>query len=264
MRSLNFYILPFILLFTTFSVAQETKIEWPNGARAAICLTYDDAIDTHLDVAIPDLNRHGFKGTFYLQGDNISVNRLEEWRLAAMKGHELGNHTAFHPCSEELDFITPEYAAENYTVDRILRELEVMNTLLYAIDGKEERTYAYTCGQTEFGGVSIIDSLRQSGLFVAARGSGRGMVSDFRKVDLFDFPSGGKTGGTGQEHIQMAESAHDDGGIFVFTFHGVGGDYLTISREDHEKLLTYLDKNRDTYWVAPFKEVMKYVKGEIR
>jgi len=104
-----------------------------------------------------------------------------------------------------------------------------------------------------------MDTLRQSGLFLAARGSGRGMVEDSRNVDLFDFPSGGKVEATGKEHIEMAESARDAGGIFVFTFHGVGGDYLQVSREAHEELLSYLDQNRDVYWVVPFREVMKYL-----
>jgi hypothetical protein len=28
---------------------------WPNGAKAAVVLTYDDGMDTHLDSAAPDL-----------------------------------------------------------------------------------------------------------------------------------------------------------------------------------------------------------------
>ena len=66
-----------------------------------------------------------------------------------------------------MDFVTGELTAENDTLDRFMRELHVMNVFLYAIDGKEQRIYAYTCGQIEFGGVSIIDTLGQSGLFLA-------------------------------------------------------------------------------------------------
>jgi peptidoglycan/xylan/chitin deacetylase (PgdA/CDA1 family) len=242
--------------------AQSGEIVWPGGARAAICLTYDDAMETHLDIAIPDLNQHHLNGTFYMQGDNIRIERIWEWRQAGIRGHELANHTAFHPCSEDLDFITPEYAAENYTVDRFLRELEVMNTLLFAIDGKRERTYAYTCGQTEFGGVSVIDTLKASGLFLAARGSGGGMVDDFRSINLFEVSSGGYEGMSGEEMIDFAKTAEASGGLAVFTFHGVGGQYISVSREAHNELLRYLYEHRDTYWVAPFREVMKHVIQE--
>jgi peptidoglycan/xylan/chitin deacetylase (PgdA/CDA1 family) len=33
---------------------------WPEGKKAAVCLTYDDGLDCHLDVAAPALERHGF------------------------------------------------------------------------------------------------------------------------------------------------------------------------------------------------------------
>jgi len=68
-----------VLFLSGQAIAQEDPFKWPDGAKAAICLTYDDAIDSHLDVAIPDLNKYGFRGTFYMEGDNIRIERLEEW-----------------------------------------------------------------------------------------------------------------------------------------------------------------------------------------
>ncbi len=251
-----------ILILSFQILAQSGEITWPGGAKAAVCLTYDDAMETHLDIAIPDLNARNLNGTFYLQGDNIRIDRIWEWRQASLRGHELGNHTAFHPCSQDLDFITPEYAAENYTVDRFLRELEVMNILLFAIDGKRERTYAYTCGQTEFGGVSVIDTLKTTGLFLAARGTSGGVIDDFRSINLFEVSSGGHEGMSGEEMIDYAKKAEASSGLAVFTFHGVGGQYISVSREAHNELLDFLNANRDTYWVAAFRDVMKHVIQE--
>jgi hypothetical protein len=161
-----------------------------------------------------------------------------------------------------MDFITEEYAAENYSVDRLMRELDVMNVFLYSIDGKSDRTYAYTCGQTEFGGVSIIDTLRTSGFFLAARGSGGGVITDFRTMDMFNVSSGGYEGMSGKEMIDFAKNAESTGGLAIFTFHGVGGQYLSVSREAHEELLVYLNENRESYWVATFRQIMKHVIGE--
>jgi len=45
------------------------------------------------------------------------------------------------------------------------------------------------------------------------------------------------------------------GGLGVFMFHGVGGDYLTNSAEAHQGLLNYL-KAHPEIWVAPFQTVM--------
>jgi peptidoglycan/xylan/chitin deacetylase (PgdA/CDA1 family) len=251
-----------LFILPIHAYAQPPQIRWPGGAKAAVCLTYDDAMATHLDIAIPELNRYGLKGTFYLQGDNLRIERLDEWKLASMRGHELGNHTAFHPCSGKLDFISQEFAAENYTIERLMRELEVMNILLYSIDGKTDRTYAYTCGQTEFGGVDIIDTLRSSGLFLAARGSGGGVIDDFTSMDLFHVSSGGYEGMSGKEMIDYVKKAEQKGGLAVFTLHGVGGQYLNVSREAHRELLQYLDAHRERYWVATFRQIINHVIRE--
>ncbi len=39
---------------------------WPNGAAAAVSLTFDDNCASHLDTAVPMLDEFGLRGTFYL------------------------------------------------------------------------------------------------------------------------------------------------------------------------------------------------------
>lgn len=66
---------------------------WAAGAPAAVSLAYDDVLDSRRDIAIPDLDRAGLNGSFYLQMSNPAVqNRMADWRGAAAHGHELGNH----------------------------------------------------------------------------------------------------------------------------------------------------------------------------
>jgi len=241
---------------------QEDQIRWPNGAKAAVCLTYDDGIATHLDIAIPDLDKEDLKGTFYLQGTNIFPDRVERWRQAAANGHELGNHTIFHPCSKNLDFVWEEFSTEKYTVRRMIRELEVMNHFLFSIDGLQHRSYAYTCGETEVGGTSFVDSLHNSGLFNGARGGMPVVVKNMRELNLFEVPSLPVLDSNSGELIPFVEEAGKAGGLAVFMFHGVGGDYLEVSREGHYSLLQFLNENREQFWTAPFREVMQHILNE--
>jgi sialate O-acetylesterase len=83
--------------------------QW-NNKTCAVVLTYDDALNVHLDNAAPLLDSLGLKATFYLSGYSGTLNkRTDEWRKLASNGHELGNHTLFHPCSGSLpgrNFVT--------------------------------------------------------------------------------------------------------------------------------------------------------------
>src|SRR5260221_8876661 len=88
------------------AVAQP-QFGWPGAARAAISLTYDDGLNTQLDNAVPELDRHSFKATFFLTETNIREGRrLAEWVALAAAGHEVANHTVTHPCA--LQHVRPE------------------------------------------------------------------------------------------------------------------------------------------------------------
>jgi sialate O-acetylesterase len=111
-----------------------------------VSLTFDDALDCHLDVAMPLLEQHGYRGTFFVPvGAESFTRRLDDWRAAAGRGHELGNHTLFHPAVRGKSYITEGNAIENYTLDRMRLELEAANRILAGVDGRTSRTFAYPC-----------------------------------------------------------------------------------------------------------------------
>src|ERR1700750_2375559 len=91
-----------LLLLSYFAAHAQEKITWPDHKKAVIILTYDDALHSQLNVAIPQLDSAGLKGTFFLTGD-INAQTIPQWRKANKKGHELANHTVFHPCSSRDD-----------------------------------------------------------------------------------------------------------------------------------------------------------------
>ena len=108
-----------ILLITVMATGYAQNIKPWNGKKFAVALTYDDGLNVHLDNAIPALNKYGLKGTFYIPGKSTLATRMDEWREAAKKGHELGNHTIFHPCngsSKGREWVSKEQDLDNYTL----------------------------------------------------------------------------------------------------------------------------------------------------
>jgi sialate O-acetylesterase len=267
----------FGLLVTALVSAESDELRWPGRAKGAVCLTYDDGLDSHLDFAAPDLEAHNLRGTFYVTGNSDSVrNRLDEWRDLARRGHEIGNHSLFHPClggtSEEgREWVRPEQDLRDYTVRQMIEELRTANTLLTALDGRRERSYAYTCADELAGGSSYVEELRP--LFPFAR-SGRDpfftpepngrdkVVTDLRSLDLHRVHSWMVVEESAEEMIAFVEEAAENGGLAVLMFHGVGGEYLTVSRREHQRLLAHLAENRHRLWTNTFFKVLKHVEEE--
>lgn len=222
-------------------------------------LTYDDALASQLNIAIPQLDSLGLKGTFFLIG-NIGQATIPRWRQVALKGHELANHTLYHPCLLTSVKGNPANNSANYTVYTMIREIAEMNNLLFAVDGKTSpRTYAYPCTEVTVGGIKYVDSLRQSGLVKYARigGGPDAVITDFKKLDPLLVPAWGiPTGVTGDELIAFVKKVQHSGGAGVLMFHGVGGDYLTTPAAAHKQLLLYLKQHEKEIEVTTFRAGM--------
>ena len=246
---------------------------WPANQRCAVSLTYDDALPVHYETVGPSLVQAGLRGTFNLTITGDPLEHPEAWRELARAGHELANHTLFHPCRRtppaNYGWLEEHYDLCDYTPQRFEQELRVANLVLYLLDGKHERTYGNTCCNTTIGRgdqeTSMDGILRK--LFVAARGPINQHIADPRaginllRVGHF---SGDAEGGSLTTIQQEIDEAAEMGGWIVFMIHGVGkGTHdLYMETETHEKLIDWLREKRQEVWTAPFIEVAKYVRDK--
>ena len=258
-----------ILLFAVFSVpgafAQQGRVfAWPEGKKAAVSLAYDDALDSHLDHAIPALDRHGLKGSFYLQLSRDPVrDRLPEWRAAAANGHELGNHTLFHQCSGALpgrEWVEPQRDLDKTPIAQMKEQVLLANVMLNAIDGRTERTMTVPCGDVVAQDGNYVEPLQPA--FVAIKLGNGAVTPDMLTLDPYAVTVEAPVDVTGAQLIAWVEEAAAKGSMANFTFHGIGGDYLSVSNEAHEELLHYLASHQDVYWVGTFLDIMKHVKQQ--
>jgi peptidoglycan/xylan/chitin deacetylase (PgdA/CDA1 family) len=237
--------------------AQSQPMQWPDHKKATIVLTYDDALLSQLDTAVPQLKKAGFKATFFLTSD-IDFVTMPRWRELAREGFELGNHTLYHPCSPSPD--NPVSSA-GYTKTQMIDEIDLMNRFLWALDGKTVRTFAYPCAETLAGGKDYVDSLRRTGTILYARigGDVTSIITDFVHLDSLRVPALGL-----EDHTDAAtiigyiKKVEETGGMGVIMFHGVGGDYITTATDVHQQVLDYLKENKKDIWVATFEEAMEW------
>lgn len=237
---------------------------WPNGAKAAVCLTYDDGLPSHIHTVGPMLKRYKFKATFYptLAAPSIQED-MAKWRRLAKQGHELGNHSLYHPCRKsqaDMDWVPDWYDMDKYSLAQMLGEISLANHFLQALDGKTSRTFAYPCGHHEVDGQDFKASL--SAYATAARDASelQSEIPTIQRLDLYDIPSWAPNGHQGQDLINYIDQIIAKQSLSTFTFHGIGAEHMTVSIEAHEALLKYLDQHRKEIWVTTVKEATDYLR----
>lgn len=237
---------------------------WPDGVQGAVSLTFDDALVTQLDNAIPVLEDNGFRGTFYVNpGRRPTWKRdLPRWQQASQAGHEIGNHTADHPCSCNFGFRKDGYCLENLTLDDLARTIDDATAFLDDAfpEQNARRSFAYPCYQSYVGsGVN-----RQSYVplvarrFPVARGWGE-RANDPRVIDLAYTWSFAVQGHTARQMVDYIESALETGWWAIVCMHGVGGQHISITDGDFRGMVDHLACNRDRIWTGTMLEVADYV-----
>ena len=236
---------------------------WSEGCEGAVSLTFDDAAPSHRQIAIPLLNQYQLNGTFYVNvGGSGWLNHIPFWRAAAEQGHEIGNHSIHHPCSQNFDFVSPEYAVENYSVGQYEAEVvEASRRIGEAIPDQKALSYCYPCYHSWVGSgatrQSIVPVIARH--FPAGRGGGE-RPNHPEKCELEYLWAWAVENVTGQAMIAYVEAAVQQGRWAVLCFHGVGGDHLRVEADEFEILLQHLAANRKRIWTETLVNVALRVR----
>ncbi|PKG98170.1 polysaccharide deacetylase family protein [Paraglaciecola sp. MB-3u-78] len=230
--------------------------QWPEGHKIAISLSYDDALNSQLDNALPALNQRGLKASFYIVPlSDAFKNRIEEWRQLAKQGHELGNHSLFHACLSAKpgrEWVQASNALDDKTVQAMVNEITVANTVLTSLDGYSEHTFTPPC----------FDQMVKDGNYVEA------VKEQFVGVKSLEDPNStaliGPSDMSSAQIINFIEKQPPNIRLINVLFHGVGGDHLVTTTEEHAKFLDYLVANQDKYWVDTYRNIMLAEKSNLK
>ena len=230
------------------TVQRPEKNGCPPADKAIVSLTYDDNLASQLAYAVPQLNDHGMHGTFFL---NDISGAEETWKKVQAAGHELGSHTTLHPCTAKFDWVKKGNASEDYTLARMATELDAQIEMLKGLGAAPPFSFAYPCGTTWVGTeqTSYLPLIEKR--FVAARGVAGDIVTHLdtaMNVPAY-FLEGPLEAFVGSANVAIQEK-----GWVVFGFHGVGGDYLAVSSEDHNAFLDWLVAHQNEVAVLPFRD----------
>jgi peptidoglycan/xylan/chitin deacetylase (PgdA/CDA1 family) len=210
------------------------------------------------------LRKYGLHGTFFVTtGAEAWQKRLDEWNRLASDGNEIAGHTVHHPCL--LEQITPH--SQTYSPEMMEAEIrDNAETIQREIGSRHGLTFAYPCGNMSFGPPA--DQAPNEALylrfvsehFFAARGYGSVASMAPDELSILSVPDLGFTVGRDfRGLLQMADAGLRDHKWSVFTFHGVGGQWLSVSTEAFNELAGYLARHTEI-WTATFGDVIRYIQ----
>lgn len=241
------------------ALAAAAPFTWPGGAKAAVSLGYDDALDSQLDHVIPQLNKRGLRASFYIPINGPTLpKRQNEWKDAAAAGHELGNHSLFHGCSAKKpgrDWVQPQRDLERQMATQVQEQVIAANTWLQALDGKTRRTFTPPCFDMQAGGQDFVKALQPH--FVAYRAAAPALTTDTAQLDPYAMPAYFVEGWSGEQLIALVEKAAEQGALVSLLFHGVGAEHLSVTKQAHDQLLDHLAKNKHRFWTDSMVNIME-------
>lgn len=233
---------------------------WPNGARMALSLSFDDGRRSQVDVGLPVWARHEAAVTLYVVPSAVEQH-LEGWRRAAAAGHEIGNHSLTHSCSGNFPFARAK-ALEDHSIERMRAELVEANQRIAALLGVTPRTFAYPCGQTFVGRGRATRSYVPlvAELFLAGRGWLDEAANDPAFVDLAQTLGVEMDGKDFADIRPLLDEARGRGAWLVLAGHEVGdGGRQTTRVAMLDALLAYVRDPSQQIWLATVGEAAAHV-----
>lgn len=255
------FVLNLLLAGLSPANGQTKSFQWPEGIKAAVSLSFDDGRLSQVDVGTPLLDQYGVKATFVVVPSAVE-KRLDKWKMAAANGHEIGNHTLYHPCSGNFSW-AKEKALENYTLKKMREELMESNRQLEHLLGIKATVFAYPCGSTYVGrGVntrSYIPLIAE--LFIAGRGWLDETPNDPSFCDFAQLTGMEMDGKDFEQILPLIESSKKNGSWLVLAGHEIGDSGNQTTRvEMLKKLIAYAQDPANGIWIAPMGEIAKYVQ----
>jgi len=239
------------------------SVFWPSGKKMALSLTFDDARFSQIDTGIPLLDKYGVKATFYISPGSM-LQRADGWKSAVMNGHEIGNHSLYHPCSGNFTW-SRNKALEDYSLEKMTSELDSANRLIQKVLGVVPVSYGYPCGQTYIG--RGINTKSYVPLVASMFSSGRGWMNEAPNdpvfCDLSQLNASELDGKSFEQVLKLIETARAGGHWLVLAGHEMNVEgYQTSRLATIEAICKYASDPANGIWIDNVRNVASYVNRE--
>jgi peptidoglycan/xylan/chitin deacetylase (PgdA/CDA1 family) len=234
---------------------------WPGFKRSALTITFDDNYRFQVTKALPFLNEHHYKATWFIVTNRVGKGWAPGWdtlNMLALQGHEIASHSVNHP-----DFVTlslyPQYA------DSMRNEFDHSRTTINShISCQTCETFAWPFGSVSPACINVAKNY-----YMACRGSSNGYERNIPE-NQFNIYSQHIYHDTPLNSVnRYVDDILSAKGWLVERWHGfkAGQDtngYEPVPIEVFQAHMDYIAMHDDSVWTAPLNTVMKYIEERER
>ncbi len=198
-------------------------------------MSYDGTKLCQLETALPQLERHGLRGTFYADSAPL-MQHAHAWIEAQSRGHEIGNGTL-------LAAALPDGSLPAWTPKMIVDDIELAEDLLGELfPSQREHSFAYPIGMPRCAdGNDYSPEVMKLGMVARSGVVGYNRLGAdaryLRCIPAYEM--------NGEDLIACAEQAVKRNLVAVFAFVGVGAGEFAVDAKAHEEFCAWLSDNRD-------------------
>jgi len=229
-----------------------------NGRRAALSLTFDDGLPCQLVCAIPEMDRLGIRGTFFLPTNcpDYPVT-WAQWTGAIERGHEIGSHSHTHRKAASL-------SQHELQLEARLSKLAIRSNLGI---NPTSFCYPYTDAPRDFQDAVRAEYLQARGGRTARRDK---YATPGDNLNLFNTPCYHVNGKVfaDMEIFAWIDAALERGAWLTLMLHGVGqdGTWDNVPLPEFCELMKFLADARDKrgLWIATFHEAATHYRAARR
>ena len=209
--------------------------DYKDGKECAVSLTFDDSMKEHYTIVAPELEKRGFRGTFWMCGGWMPAEPQYDtthftWAEAkemSDKGHEMSNHSWSHPNMTTL------------SEDELKEQIRKNDEAILANLGKPSTTFCFP--YNAYNDAVLAEVMKGR---IGAR--------------LKEFWLGGQH--SPKEYLQkQIEDALAAGSWIVGMTHGINYGYDCYEdASEFTGFLDYLKSLEDRIWIGTFRDVAAY------
>lgn len=211
--------------------------KWKDDKKAALMLFFDDSMPSHVKNVMPELKGRGLVGTFYVNSGSGHYQALKEkWdkEIPAL-GMEYGNHTYTHKGVRDMAHAEEEFGKCS---DAIVAAQNLKRPCLISF-GKP----GVKQGDWNINDAQLKELLAKHNLIMRTNVNGRFALTHLK---------------TAEDMLKIVDKVIADGGMDCVAFHGVGGEWLSISLPIFVTFINGVMERREQLWIAGHIAVHKY------